>query len=1116
MAEKKPIDQGLIGRITGRIRATADVWFGPMTPPEPITTEAQKPSVEGRQFDYPVGFNTNSQPRSTDAVSFGQLRGLADACDIVRIIIEARKDQMSKLNWVVKPIDDSKEQDSRCVEIQDFFKAPDKEHDWDTWLRMLLEDLFVLDAPSIYVRRTVSGKPYAFEPVDGATIKRVLTAQGRTPMPPDPAYQQIFKGMAAVNYTTDELIYRPRNPRTSKVYGYSPVEQIIMTVNIALRRAVHKLQFYTEGNVPEAIVGTPETWNLDQIKLFQQHWDALNEGNTAERRHMKFVPGKLDMQMTKEAVMKDAFDEWLARIVCFAFSVEPTPFVQQVNRATADSAREAALSQGQAPIQQWVVNVMNHIIQNIWGYKDLQFDWSDEEVQAPLERAKVNEIYLKYDVVTPDEVRLDLGLDILSEQQKAEMAAAKTAKAAKAPMLPTEGEDPPPDIEEELNKIRKAASAKKAVPGHIDYDRATIVAFRAKLANYFTKFFASQVDKIADSAGLVKKEKGDLDWSGVVPDVAVILGAVVKDGAQEGLKSIASAKQPGDGVVTKWAMDRAAEMVGKKWVGGQLVDNPNATWVITDTTREMIRLMVAEAVDQGKTTKELAKTLRESFAFSRARAEMIARTEVALADQAGQMLGYEESGLVKGTEWTTAEDDKVSSDCNLNADAGMVPLGTPYPSGALAPPAHPNCRCAIVAVLKTDEELAAEEAVEEAAKVMTHEAADKVYKAAIKIAYEALMETGVVLAFKEAKAAAMAIWSENTTGIPSVAKKQSIFKADKKLAANALAGMDQDTALAQWKLDTNAEKIAANIAAKPPASTAPAAGAQDYVPVAVQTVSGAFRQIGLEDFTSGEFVKQMATLHKVMDDSSLGIDANKAAVENLLRKELASKAIYQSVYAEHAQSSTYGLERTLVSRWASTSGDSDYLAVAMQMAVRDAFGMQAEDVTNAGMKLMNHASEAEVYKFAAAGLGVDVSTSAKLSMFQSALKEFAVAQYNVTQNWFAKQGITEVYLVRGMRDVGSKSPTAVATELKLQPASSFSTSTDIAAAFAGRGGNVYVVRVPVSQVIGSFLTGYGCTKESEVVVLAHSGLKAIQMTVNDRVGFTPELVQALAAETLKE
>ena len=32
-----------------------------------------------------------------------------------------------------------------------------------------------------------------------------------------------------------------------------------MSVNIALRRQLYQLQYYTEGNVPEALIALPET-----------------------------------------------------------------------------------------------------------------------------------------------------------------------------------------------------------------------------------------------------------------------------------------------------------------------------------------------------------------------------------------------------------------------------------------------------------------------------------------------------------------------------------------------------------------------------------------------------------------------------------------------------------------------------------------------------------------------------------------------------------------------------------------------------------------------------------------------------------------------------------------
>ena len=73
-----------------------------------------------------------------------------------------------------------------------------------------------------------------------------------------------------------------------------------MTVNIGLRRQVSQLNYFTEGNTPEALIGVPEQWTPDQIRQFQEYWDALREGKLAARRHTRFVPGGLKYQPTPQ------------------------------------------------------------------------------------------------------------------------------------------------------------------------------------------------------------------------------------------------------------------------------------------------------------------------------------------------------------------------------------------------------------------------------------------------------------------------------------------------------------------------------------------------------------------------------------------------------------------------------------------------------------------------------------------------------------------------------------------------------------------------------------------------------------------------------------------------
>jgi hypothetical protein len=407
-ANGTPIEPGIVQRVAQGLSymlsgKTPMDWMGPG---QPIAPQAQE--VKGRTWDFPVATNVTIRPKP-DGVSFAELRALADGYDLLRLVIETRKDQVAKMNF--KIVNKDGEEDTRCEEVKKFLAFPDQEHDWDTWLRALLEDMFVCDAATIMPTKTLGGKLYSLDLMDGATVKRVLDGRGKTPVAPDPAYQQILKGIPAVDFTREELYYMPRVVRTNKIYGFSPVEQVIMSVNIALRRQLHQLQYYTEGNVPEALIGVPTEWNPDQIASFQAYWDALMEGDTGSRRHARFVPGGMSMLPTRESVLKDPYDEWLARIIAFAFSISPQALVAQMNRATAETANAQALSEGLMPVMTWIRTVMNRCIKKGFGYDDLEFTWEQEVDIDPKVQADIHVAYVQAGIMKKNECREQLGME---------------------------------------------------------------------------------------------------------------------------------------------------------------------------------------------------------------------------------------------------------------------------------------------------------------------------------------------------------------------------------------------------------------------------------------------------------------------------------------------------------------------------------------------------------------------------------------------------------------------------------------------------------------------------------------------------------------------------------
>ncbi len=391
-------------------------WFGPLTPLAPIAP----PQVSGRQFDFPSGYNIVVGTRAYEPISFVDLRSLAETYDLLRLVIETRKDQVERMAWSIRPRHGSAGPGAaRIKQLTRFFHKPDGVHNFAPWLRMLLEDLFVIDAPTLWKQRNRGGELIALHPLDGATMKRVIDDWGRTPQPYHDegglvhpvAYQQILKGYPAVDYPARDIIYAPRNMRSNRVYGFSPVEQIVMTVSIALKRQLFTLSHYTEGNIPESLIGVPENWTPDQIKNFQDYWDAYFTGDLAARRRAKFVPGGVAKTFiqTKEPELKNSFDEWLARVVCYAFSVSHQAFVNQSNRSTGETQKEMAEEEGLWPILKWIKRLIDDVLVDDFGETELEFAWGEDAQIDAAQQAQVLSSYVNAGILTRNEARIKLG-----------------------------------------------------------------------------------------------------------------------------------------------------------------------------------------------------------------------------------------------------------------------------------------------------------------------------------------------------------------------------------------------------------------------------------------------------------------------------------------------------------------------------------------------------------------------------------------------------------------------------------------------------------------------------------------------------------------------------------
>jgi hypothetical protein len=178
-----------------------------------------------------------------------------------------------------------------------------------------------------------------------------------------------------------------------------------------------------------------------------------------------------------------------------------------------------------------------------------------------------------------------------------------------------------------------------------------------------------------------------------------LLEKQAKDGANEALNQVSEYIIEGDISImlgqanekaVAWASDHAAELVTQ----------------IDGTTRDGLAALVAKAEEEGWTNDQLSEAIGEFSGFDDARCDLIATTETAFADVAGNLAGWQESGVVEGKKWLLAQDE-FCDDC-AEMDGKSVGLDETFDFDGEeidGPPGHPRCRCDLLPEVMSQEDI---------------------------------------------------------------------------------------------------------------------------------------------------------------------------------------------------------------------------------------------------------------------------------------------------------------------------------------------------------------------------------------------------------------------------
>jgi hypothetical protein len=468
-----------------------------------------------RSRDFMIGENLNVTPGGG---KFPILRAFADKWNVLRTIIDTKKDLMSAVPWSIKPDpkpgESKKDTQERALgdpivqKLTEFFQSPDGEHTWNQWIHLALEETYVIDALCIQpVREKDKDAIAKLVIVSGDVINRQIDDRGWTPGQDkdgkwQTAYQQVLmgggNGSGGVNQrdlTMRELIYAMRNPRVNRKWGQSSVEKIYTYAMTGICADAFILNYYTQGNQPPGIAFISDMTPA-QVEELAGRFNAMYKGDLEQRRDIAFLPagpGGKSVQFvpTKEPLLKPDIYDQLVRFACAEFSVPSVPFEKPMNRASAQEAGEQAQVAGLEPDIEWFQELMNRIIKNkmYFGLSGYSFVFGPRRDVDAKTQMEVDTGYAKCAILTVDEIRDELGKEPFKDVPEASKPGVMTpnngfiplSSADAAPILAArQKQNTPPAGEEEESETpdKPETPAKKAAKKMLAEKAAKIQADR--------------------------------------------------------------------------------------------------------------------------------------------------------------------------------------------------------------------------------------------------------------------------------------------------------------------------------------------------------------------------------------------------------------------------------------------------------------------------------------------------------------------------------------------------------------------------------------------------------------------------------------------------------------
>lgn len=237
--------------------------------------------------------------------------------------------------------------------------------DFDTFIRKIVEDSLIYDQMTFEVIRNRRGKVESFIATDASTFRiadsffdkdydnAFFARNGSSvwqnkgdfgPMVKGyyPAYVQIYQQTKVNEFYPWELCFGVRNPSTSiyaNGYGCSELEDLINVVTSMLWGDEYNRKFFSQGSAPKGLLRIKGTNNEAALQQFKQQWQSMISG-VMQGWKTPVVEADvdwIDLQKNNRDMEYTAWMEYLIKLACAIYSIDPTEIGWDISRGSGNS-----------------------------------------------------------------------------------------------------------------------------------------------------------------------------------------------------------------------------------------------------------------------------------------------------------------------------------------------------------------------------------------------------------------------------------------------------------------------------------------------------------------------------------------------------------------------------------------------------------------------------------------------------------------------------------------------------------------------------------------------------------------------------------------------------------